>query len=256
MAPDPRPQDACAPDKGPKESMPPMKVAVHEIGRSRSRVIVIDDFFPAAPAVVEAAAKLAPFPAETGTAYPGLRRQIGPTDAVSGYVLQALQALSPVIRDAFDAAYFAVTEASFSLVTTAPQDLRGVQRIPHIDSDDPSLIAILHHLHDVPGSGTAFYRHAASGLERPDPAAPGDLRRRLEAEGARIDAADTGFVGGDNDAFEQIFFAEARFNRVMLYQGCLLHSGVIPPDFTFSADPRRGRLTGNIFVQIVPEARL
>jgi len=227
-----------------------MKVAIHEIGHARSHVIVIDDFLQNARSVVEAAAALAPFPAETGTAYPGLRRQISPGDALSRYVLHALQALSPVIRDGFKAGSFAVTEASFSLVTTRPEDLRSVQRVPHIDNDDPSLIAIIHHLHDIPDTGTAFYRHVASGLERPDPASPGGLRGLLKAESAKLDMSPGGFVDGDNDAFEKIFFAEGRFNRVVVYQGCLLHSGIIPPDFGYSADPRQGRLTANLFVRV------
>jgi hypothetical protein len=225
-----------------------MKVSVHEIGQSGSHVVVIDDFLEPAQAVVEAAAQLAPFPPETGTAYPGLRRQIGPNDAISGYVLHALQSLSPVLRDYFQAAYFAVTEASFSLVTTRPEALRGVQRVPHIDNDDPSLIAILHHLHDIPGTGTAFYRHIASGMERPDPAHPGHLRSLLQAEATRTEGQ--GFADASTEAFEQIFYVEGRFNRLVMYQGCLLHSGIIPPGFTFSDDPRRGRLTANMFVQI------
>jgi hypothetical protein len=36
---------------------------------------------------------------------------------------------------------------------------------------------------------------------------------------------------------------------MLIYQGSLLHSGVIPPDMPLSADPREGRLTANIFVR-------
>ena len=35
----------------------------------------------------------------------------------------------------------------------------------------------------------------------------------------------------------------------MIYQGALLHSGIIPADMAFSDDPRRGRLTANFFVK-------
>ncbi len=227
-----------------------MKAAIHEIGQSRSHVIVIDDFLPDARTVVEAAAALAPFPPEGGTAYPGLRRQIGPADAVSAYVLRALQALSPYIRDGFGAAGFAVTEASFSLVTTRPEGLRGLQRVPHIDSDDQMLLAILHHLHDIPDTGTAFYRHIPTGLERADASSSTDLRQHLHAEAARLETAAGGFAGDSNDTFEQIFTVEGRFNRLVIYPGCLLHSGVISPDFTYSADPRKGRLTANMFVRM------
>ena len=38
-------------------------------------------------------------------------------------------------------------------------------------------------------------------------------------------------------------------DRLIIYQGSLLHSGIIPPGMNFSADPREGRLTANIFVR-------
>lgn len=227
-----------------------MKAAIHEIGQSRSHVVVIDDFLEEARAVVEAAAALAPFPPESDTAYPGLRRQISPADPVSAYVLKALQAASPYIVKGFGAAGFAVTEASFSLVTTRPDALRSVQRVPHIDSDDQMLLAIIHHLHDIPDTGTAFYRHIATGLERADSSSSTNLRQHLQAEAARLETAETGFAGDSNDTFEKIFAVEGRFNRLVIYPGCLLHSGVISPDFAYSADPRKGRLTANIFVRM------
>ena len=33
----------------------------------------------------------------------------------------------------------------------------------------------------------------------------------------------------------------------VLYRGALLHSGIIPPDAVLSSDPRKGRLTANLF---------
>jgi len=38
-------------------------------------------------------------------------------------------------------------------------------------------------------------------------------------------------------------------DRLAIYRGSMLHSGIIPPDMAFSADPRLGRLTANIFVK-------
>ena len=229
-----------------------MNVAIHEIGQSGSHVLVIDDFLDNARAVVEAAAALGPFPPEGDTAYPGLRRQVGPADAVAGYVVAALRQVAPHIRDAFDAASFAVTEASFSLVTTRPEQLLGVQRVPHIDSDDQALLAVLHHLHDVPDTGTAFYRHIATGLERADHASSKVLREHLRAEADRLDPTSPGFAAETNSTFEKIFEVEGRFNRLVVYPGSLLHSGVIPSNFVYSPDPRRGRLTANIFIRTQP----
>ena len=226
-----------------------MKVEVHEIGQSRSRVVVIDDFFNDPQRVVGAASALAPFPPEGDTAYPGQRRQIGPGDAASGYVFAALQSLVPIIRDGFGAESFGIVEASFSLLTTRPDSLRAVQRVPHFDYDDENILAILHHLHDIPGTGTSFYRHIETGIERADKANAQTLRKKLQADGDRPDVAAAGFIGESNAYYEKIFTVEGRFNRLVMYQGCLLHSGTITPDFPFSSDPSIGRLTGNMFVQ-------
>jgi hypothetical protein len=36
---------------------------------------------------------------------------------------------------------------------------------------------------------------------------------------------------------------------LIIYQGSLLHSGIIPPGMPFSSDPEVGRLTANLFVR-------
>jgi hypothetical protein len=38
-------------------------------------------------------------------------------------------------------------------------------------------------------------------------------------------------------------------DRLLIYRGSLLHSGLIPPNMALSDDPHRGRLTANIFVR-------
>ncbi|WP_260600382.1 DUF6445 family protein [Sphingomonas endolithica] len=37
-------------------------------------------------------------------------------------------------------------------------------------------------------------------------------------------------------------------DRLVIYRGALLHSGIIPPDMPFSANPHAARLTANIFI--------
>ena len=59
----------------------------------------------------------------------------------------------------------------------------------------------------------------------------------------------SGYIAGSDEFFEQIGAVEAVPDRLIIYQGSLLHSGIIPDDMTFSADPREGRLTANIFVR-------
>ena len=52
------------------------------------------------------------------------------------------------------------------MVTVQPHELQPVQRAPHFDSPDQNLFALLHYLRVPRGSGTAFYRHRSTGIER------------------------------------------------------------------------------------------
>ena len=60
---------------------------------------------------------------------------------------------------------------------------------------------------------------------------------------------DSGYIHGSDDYFEQIGSVNAVADRLIIYQGSLLHSGIVPEGMRFSADPREGRLTANLFVR-------
>lgn len=216
------------------------------VGRDDSPVVVVDDAIDDIAYIVQLAAGLAPFPRIPGSHYPGVRRVLEPADgAAYGYANALMQRIAPFIGGAFDVDRFDWIEGSFSMVTAAPGALSPLQRVPHFDSVDPGYLAILHYVSDTPGSGTAFYRQRSTGIERVDAA-----NRDAFIAAARSDGATAaGYINDSNTAFEQIGLVEAKRNRVVIYQGCLLHSGVIPTDMPLSADPRVGRLTTNIFVQ-------
>ena len=225
-----------------------MEVKVHEVGRSKSKIIVIDDFLTNAQGVVDAAAALPAFPLEDKTGYPGRRHQIGPGDKASSYVMDILKGAGPLIQNHYDADNFRVFEASFSLVTTPPAEMSQRQRIPHYDWDDPNYLAIMLHLHRVPDTGTAFYRHVASGIEQVSGATTPQLNSMMQAELAESNFDPAG-SGGQADAYyEKIFQVEGRFNRLVIYQGCLLHSGYFSPNFNYSSDPQTGRLPAPLFL--------
>jgi hypothetical protein len=228
-----------------------MDIQVHEIGHDKNRVVVIDNFLPDARRAVAAAAALAPFPPETDTAYPGLRRVVTSADGTAdAYMVSVLEQAAPFIGGVFDADSFDLLEASFSLVTRRGADLAATQRVPHFDSPDPGLLAVLHYLNDIPGTGTCFYRHRATGIERVTVDLMPALRDAAAQELAQFGQPKPGFIGDSDERYEKILHVDGRFNRLLIYQGAMLHSGFIPNDFAFSADPRAGRLTGNLFVRI------
>ena len=239
----------AVPDTGP-ELMRAHAVSVmrYEIGARKNRVIVVDNAIADADACVDIAASLAPFNAEAGTFYPGLRRLITQADSeAQGYVETLLAIASPLLREAFGAETIELTEASFSMVTRRPDQLKPSQRIPHYDSVEPGYVAILHYLTDIADTGTCFYRHRATGFDRVSRHTLPTYSSVLAFEGS---AEAGGFIGDSNDRFERLLRVDGHFNRLLIYESALLHSGFIPDDFAFSDNPRTGRLTGNLFVRI------
>ena len=221
-----------------------MMPALHRFGTSQSPVVTLDGFSGDPAAIVEIAAALAPFPADHGTYYPGLRRIVTEGDGPAyAYVEAMLEAAAPYIGGAFDFDRFDLLEASFSMVTAAPAALTAPQRAPHFDSTDPDYVALLHYLSDTPC--TAFYRQRLTGIETVSERNMSSFIHAAKRESATL----TGYTSGSNEHFEQIGEVAGTADRLAIYQGCLLHSGIIPADMDFSDDPRRGRLTANIFIK-------
>jgi hypothetical protein len=218
------------------------------VGNCQAPVVVIDDFSGDADGLVAIAQALAPYD-DAGNYYPGLRRIITEADeAANLYVDRTCEAAAQFVAGAFDVEGFDLVEASFSMVTADPAELRPAQRAPHFDSTDPKYFALLHYLRVPEGSGTAFYRQRSTRIERVTEVNVSTFVRTADAEAAML-PADSGYIAGSNDFFEQIGAVEAVPDRLIIYQGSLLHSGIIPAAMNFSPDPRIGRLTANFFLR-------
>lgn len=222
---------------------PTLRLSATRLGRDEEPVLLVDRFLADPHALVEAAAA-SDFAPAYGAAggYPGVRAS-APLD----YVEDAVRALAGPIAEVFGLgdARPRRAECSFSLVTLPPDRLVPAQRAPHVDTADAHQFAILHYLCGPAFGGTAFFRHRATGFEAITGA-------RLPAfEAARADeVAGTGYIAGDDAAFERIGAVDAAFDRVVVYRSRLLHSGLIGDPTRLTDDPRRGRLTANIFVTI------
>lgn len=226
-----------------------MKPELRRVGKSQSPIVVIDDFSGDCDAIAAIADALAPFPMLKGNYYPGVRRIITREDAVAdAYIERTCRDAAQFIAGAFDIESFDLLESSFSIVSLQPHELRPVQRAPHFDSPDPNYFALLHYLRVPPGTGTAFYRQRSTGIERVTEQNLATFVRTAEAVEPLL-PKDSGYIQGSNEHYEQIGAVEAVPDRMIIYQGSLLHSGIIPPGMDLSADPKRGRLTANLFVR-------
>lgn len=220
-----------------------MQCRIDHVGHARAPVIVVEDAWPNAHALVEQAAQARDFGARS-LYYPGVRSS-APRDYVHGIVA----ALTDLIRSTFDPPdELVITDSTFSLVTTPPEKLVPFQRVPHYDSVDPNRLALLHYL--CARGGTSFYRHRGTGVEIVTAELEDLYVRAVNAEVRSKGVPPARYVDGDTDLFERTEKYDAQFNRLLIYRGNMLHSVNVPPDFAPDANPRTGRLTVNTFLNV------
>lgn len=224
--------------------MPPDIQCVDIGGHS---VVFVDDFLQDPQALV-ALAREARFEAPAGQAerkgYPGLR-----ADAPAAYTQVLTELLDPLIKVNFqvpESLGVKVGLSAFSLTTTPPDELGPLQRVPHFDASTPHYMAALLWLCDERHGGTGFYRHNATGLQR---ITAENRERYLDAchEELNRGVPAARYFDRSDERYTFLGMLPARFNRLVVYPGSLLHSACINPAVSLSSDPRQGRLTVNTF---------
>jgi hypothetical protein len=214
---------------------------VDHVGNERAPVLVIENVWPDARALVDLAAQKQDYGVQS-LYYPGLRSNAPPRYA-RGIVAQ----LSGLIRSTFSLpGELVITDSTFSLVMTPREKLVPFQRVPHFDSVDPNRIALLHYLSEL--GGTSFYRHRSTGTEIVTAEVQERYIRTVNEEVRSKGLPPHEYVEGDSELFERVAKYEAAFNRALIYRGNMLHSVNVPPGFVPDPNPRTGRLTLNTFL--------
>lgn len=224
---------------------PAARIRIVPVGRSREPVVVVEEALLDPQSAIEQAARLSFEAADEGRGgYPGLRAKA--PRALAGLLVDGTM---PLIERVFGLRPSSLSgfDASFSIVTAAPETLHPMQRIPHIDTRDPRRIAILCYLARHSIGGTAFFRQVSTGIEQVDPDSFGAYEAARRSDLARLPPGGS-YPGAGTPGYSETAHFEARFNRLLVYRSCSIHSGTIPSDAALSADPRRGRLTVNLFI--------
>lgn len=222
--------------------LPDAAVTVERLGREGEPLVIIDNFTgqPERLRAMGVAGQYHP----AGVDYPGIRALADPT-----YLDLRRELMMQIMARVFGLARGIHCEiAAFSVVTVPPDQLTARQRIPHHDHSDAGRVAIMHYLGGPETGGTAFYRHRRTGFEAITPAREAAYAAGLAADEREYGPPPMGYPTGDSAAYEQIGVVEARPDRMALYRGRQLHSGVIPDPLALSADPASGRLTINMFL--------
>lgn len=173
--------------------------------------------------------------------YPGLRAPLD-EEVSKAWLAQ----LSPLLDKAFGpAANGWSIQIWYSVVTAQPAELIPMQRLPHVDGTDPSLIAMMLYLHHTDHGGTAFFRHRSTGLEQLTKETFPTYKAALEADVRAAGMPPARYVTDGAPHFERIHASTGAFNEAVFYRGNILHSGIIDNDVPIVPDPRTGRLTIN-----------
>lgn len=228
----------------------PLNLSVERIGWEQTPVIQVDRLLSELDSLCRIARDRAQFSGDGQAGYPGVRATL-PAD----YTRRIMEAMEPVIRSTYDIPpnyCMHCTRQLFSLVTTPENQLKVLQRIPHFDTRRPFYFALMHYLNPGPFGGTGFFRHRPSDCERVP-----ETRYPAFVAGAKTHMAQQGvpparYCRESNAHFEMIHRTDYRRNRLVIYPGNLLHTGLIEPDRDISDDPATGRLTANIFLDFSP----
>jgi hypothetical protein len=219
------------------------KLTVVRVGTERSPIVVIENYLKDAERLAEAAWSAEFRPVE-GVAYPGARTPL-PDRYHATFRRHLARSLCEIFG--FGLSDIVRSQGDFSMVTVRPENLQAVQRIPHIDGTEPTMIAGVHFLCSSDKGGTSIYRHRRTGYENVTEARRNLYLRTLSEEARAMGPPPLAYIYGETPQFQRIASFDAAFNRVLIYRGSILHSGNIAPDFDFDPNPRTGRLTANTF---------
>jgi len=147
-----------------------------------------------------------------------------------------------------------------SMATLQPDELSHRQRICHTDPtsapDRTAYAALVYLFENENLGGTGFYRwtepelvQKAQAIERED---PGKAEEFLQ-EHFPTYRNPARYITESNEIAELLCTIPARFNRLIFYSGTVLHSAAITAPELLSKDFRKGRLTLNVFADVLPK---
>lgn len=230
----------------------PFRPDIRIVGDEKTPVVVIDEPIQTTEALIRYASKHASFASDSQSGYPGVR-----TDLPAEYAEALVPELVDLIYDVYKpppSNEFQLIHQLYSLVTRRPEELMPLQRVPHFDNRSPYYFATVHYLNPGIYAGTGLFRHRPTAYERISEDRYPSYVRAAETYVKSHGWPEEKYINASDDHFELIAEIEYRPNRLIMYPGNALHSGLILPDRDISEDPKTGRLTANLFLYFAESA--
>ena len=216
-----------------------------KVGADQQELVRVDSYMQGVDTLKQHAIENNSF-AVADSFYPGVRMDIH-----DAYIVELVRNFHNIIRDFFGLDLRKIKKAvsKYSMVTFKPQDLNMMQCIPHFDAPSRESLAVIHYLCDAPDSGTSLYRHRKTGYEYIDRGRYDNYVESIQSHYSDPDLYPSSYMCGSNEAYEEIASYKAVYNRLIMYRGSSLHSGIIRPDYNFDPNPETGRLTVTSFIE-------
>lgn len=219
--------------------------------------VVVDEFLSNPDVLVEYAARHPGEFSHPNIGYPGMQIRIN-DDAmleIFRFVRSQMSRLYAFMRGQIG------IRSLLSMVTMPPEKLSLLQRICHVDPNPDrgraKYAALIYLFDDERLGGTSFYRWRNEKLVWEGR----ELLRADASSGEEFFARHFGmfreparYMTESNDVAELLCTIPAQFNRFVFYSGDIPHTGAITAPELLSADPRKGRLTLNLFFSTLPKA--
>lgn len=217
------------------------------VGNEQTSILVLDRFAEDVLAIRQQAGSAETFLPDGKTAYPGVRVEFPPE-----WAALIMEMLCPLLGETYQIPPDlkpTVVMAYYSLLTTPAPDLKVQQRMPHIDTSRPHYYAMLFYLNDGEFGGTGFFRHRPTGFERITEDRRDIYKRSAWAFMATRGIPEPEYIVDSNQHYELIDQIDYKSNRLAVYPGNLLHSGLVLGAQDIGSDPLVNRLTANIFIE-------
>jgi hypothetical protein len=224
---------------------PKPQLTIERFGKGRFCIVIDDALVDPEGLVRFAGDQSNAFQSVDFNAYPGV---LLPAPAAISLALNEF--FIQHVRRHFDARRSLRMHSRFALVTLPPRALKPFQQVCHRDSQgldarESIQASVLYLFKDENFGGTSFYEPAVSTAEAEQ--LFHDASTLSPNEFAAKYAIPPGYIHESNPYFRQIGSVAAKWNRMILYDGSMLHSGDITAPEKLSADPLAGRLTLNGF---------
>jgi hypothetical protein len=222
-----------------------------------SHCVIVDDFLLDPHELIEFAAEHAAEFSKAKSYYPGLFMGVN-EDAMTDiyrFIRFRMTKQFPFLRSSLRLSSF------LSMVTLQPNELLAVQRICHTDAElDSSRVpyaALLYLFDDERLGGTSFFEYKkkykllkkVEALDYEDP----DKARAYLLENFPTFRKPACYMTGSNEIAKLVHTIPPRFNRLIFYSGRIPHNAAITAPELLSGDVRTGRLTLNIFADVLPQ---